>query len=405
MTNSETPATIGQRILTLRRAAGMSQEALAAAVGVSRQALGKWEADQSLPGLDNLLTLAEALHTSCDELLTGRPLSSQESSPPTLSAEGMQALLDAREARETRRRRVSLAAGGGVALVLAAALLGVGLYAGHRMDDLQSRIDGVNGQVAGIQGALQAQVDSMTNQVQTMLDEQNSLAAGESHSYSEWNHDDRTLRLTARVTAKQTVPGAVARLILADTFQAGTGDTVTLEMTDEGGGVFTASGRVPAAEELTATFQLEAPDGTVQNQQLWQDFSLASEFEPLMELGSGIDSNLIQCTTENGAVQFYGEVGLMMGSTSSLWPVEAEMRLEIGGEVVETYPLTEIGKDLADARNPDDEGRAELVHDATITYFWTPQAHPWQEGQSVVITAQMTDSDGSVYERQLTLIS
>ena len=81
------------------------------------------------------------------------------------------------------------------------------------------------------------------------------------------------------------------------------------------------------------------------------------------------------------------------------------MRLEIGGEVVETYPLTEIDKDLADARNPDDEGRAELVHDATITYFWTPQAHPWQEGQSVVITAQMTDSDGSVYERQLTLIS
>ena len=61
MTNRETPATIGQRILALRRAAGMSQEALAAAVGVSRQALGKWEADQSLPGLDNLLALAEAL--------------------------------------------------------------------------------------------------------------------------------------------------------------------------------------------------------------------------------------------------------------------------------------------------------------------------------------------------------
>ncbi len=402
MINRETPATIGQRILALRRAAGMSQEALAAAVGVSRQALGKWEADQSLPGLDNLLTLAEALHTSCDELLTGHPAPVAESPAPALSPEGMQALLDAREVRETRRRRVGLAAGGGVALVLAAALLGVGLYAGHRMDDLQSRIDRVNGQVAGMQSTLQAQVDSMTNQVQTMLDEQNSLAAGETHSYSEWNHNDRTLRLTARVTAKQTVPGAVARLILADTFQAGTGETVTLEMTDEGGGVFAVSGRVPAAEELTATFQLEAPDGTVQNQQLWQDFSLASEFEPLMELGNGIDGNFIQCTTGNGAVQFYGEVGLMMGSTSSLWPVEAEMQLEIGGEVVEVFPISHLPEDFLNGLS---DAQAGYYSGSTITYYWTPQAHPWQEGQSVVITAQMTDSDGAVYERQLKLIS
>ena len=405
MTNRETPATIGQRILALRRAAGMSQEALAAAVGVSRQALGKWEADQSLPGLDNLLALAEALHTSCDELLTGRPLSQQEAPAPALSAEGMQALLDAREARETRRRRKSLAAGGGVALALAAALLCVGLYAGSRMDDLQNRIDGVNGQVAGMQGTLQAQVDSMTNRVQTMLDEQNSLAAGESHSYSDWESDTRTLLLTARVTAKQSVPGASARLIVTATYPTDTHSAVTLEMTDEGGGVFAVSGRVPTADELTATFQLESLDGTVQNQQLWSDYAPHGQFEPIMELGSGIDGQLIRFETEKGQIRFDGDVGLSLGATEYAWPVEAEMQLEIGGQVVETYPLTEIDKDLADARNPDDEGRAELVHDATITYYWTPQAHPWQEGQSVVITAQMTASDGSVYERQLTLIS
>ena len=46
MTREESQ-TIGRRIQTLRRAAGMSQETLAAAVGVSRQALGKWESDLS----------------------------------------------------------------------------------------------------------------------------------------------------------------------------------------------------------------------------------------------------------------------------------------------------------------------------------------------------------------------
>ena len=63
-------------------------------------------------------------------------------------------------------------------LLLAAALLCVGLYAGSRMDDLQSRIDGANGQVAGMQSTLQTQGNSMTSQAQTLLDEQNSLAAG-----------------------------------------------------------------------------------------------------------------------------------------------------------------------------------------------------------------------------------
>lgn len=406
MTNRETPATIGQRILALRRAAGMSQEALAAAVGVSRQALGKWEADQSLPGLDNLLALAEALHTSCDELLTGRPLSQQEAPAPALSAEGMQALLDAREARETRRRRKSLAAGGGVALALAAALLCVGLYAGSRMDDLQNRIDGVNGQVAGMQGTLQAQVDSMTNRVQTMLDEQNSLAAGESHSYSEWESDTRTLLLTARVTAKQSVPGASARLIVAGRTYSGaeTGGAETLEMTDEGGGVFTVSGRVATAEELTATFQLESPDGTVQNQQLWSDYAPHWQFEPIVELGGGIDGQPIRFETEKGQIRFDGDVGLSLGATEYAWPVEAEMRLEIGGQVVETFPIPELYKDFVPTADSPTGDQAVFVG-STVTYFWTPQAHPWEADQSVIITARVVDSQGNVYERQMDLIS
>lgn len=404
MTNRETPATIGQRILALRRAAGMSQEALAAAVGVSRQALGKWEADQSLPGLDNLLALAEALHTSCDELLTGRPLSSEQPPAPSLSAEGMQALLDARETRETKRRRISLAAGGGVALVLAAALLCVGLYAGSRMDDLQNRIDGVNGQVAGMQSTLQAQVDSMTNRVQTMLDEQNSLAAGESHSYSEWESGSRTLLLTARVTAKQSVPGASARLIVTATYPTDTHSAVTLEMTDEGGGVFAVSGRVPTADELTATFQLESPDGTVQNQQLWSDYAPHGQFEPIVELGGGIDGQLIRFETQNGQIRFDGDVGLSLGATEYAWPVEAEMRLEINGQVVETFPIPELYKDFVPTEDSYTGDQAVFVG-STVTYFWTPQAHPWKADQSLIITARVVDSQGNVYERQMELIS
>ena len=43
--------TLGQNIQNARRVQGLSQEALAEKIGVSRQALGKWEKDTALPGL------------------------------------------------------------------------------------------------------------------------------------------------------------------------------------------------------------------------------------------------------------------------------------------------------------------------------------------------------------------
>lgn len=74
--------TIHERIFTLRRAAGLSQETLAERVGVSRQAIGKWESGTSLPGLDNLQSLAAALGVGCDELLTGEPPAMRDTASP-----------------------------------------------------------------------------------------------------------------------------------------------------------------------------------------------------------------------------------------------------------------------------------------------------------------------------------
>ena len=48
--------TIADRIQSLRKAKGMSQEELADKVGVSRQAVSKWESEQATPDLDKVLT-------------------------------------------------------------------------------------------------------------------------------------------------------------------------------------------------------------------------------------------------------------------------------------------------------------------------------------------------------------
>ena len=62
--------TLGSRIKEHRTRAKLSQEKVAELVGVSRQAVTKWESDQSSPSMDNLFRLAEIFGTTVDALVT-----------------------------------------------------------------------------------------------------------------------------------------------------------------------------------------------------------------------------------------------------------------------------------------------------------------------------------------------
>ena len=62
----------GERIIELRKAAGLSQYALSQAMEVSRQAVSKWETDQASPDVIHLIRLAEVLDTDVEYLATGR---------------------------------------------------------------------------------------------------------------------------------------------------------------------------------------------------------------------------------------------------------------------------------------------------------------------------------------------
>lgn len=69
-----------QRLVDRRKAAGLSQEALAAQLGVSRQAVSKWERSESSPDTDNLIALAALYGVSLNELLYGEAASDADSS-------------------------------------------------------------------------------------------------------------------------------------------------------------------------------------------------------------------------------------------------------------------------------------------------------------------------------------
>ena len=64
--------TLGEKLKMYRTGRGLSQEKVAELVGVSRQAVTKWENNQTVPSTDNLMALASIYQISLDDLAGGR---------------------------------------------------------------------------------------------------------------------------------------------------------------------------------------------------------------------------------------------------------------------------------------------------------------------------------------------
>ena len=72
--------TLHEKIQYYRKKAKLSQEELAARVGVSRQAVSKWELGDATPEVDKLVTLARVFGVTTDELLS--PTEPEAETPP-----------------------------------------------------------------------------------------------------------------------------------------------------------------------------------------------------------------------------------------------------------------------------------------------------------------------------------
>ena len=97
--------TLGQRIQEHRLRLGLSQAGLGEKLGVSRQAVSRWEADGAVPDTDKLIALSKLFGLTLNELL-------QVENPP----EQMPAPVEepAEKRRPVRWKLLLLAAGGGV---------------------------------------------------------------------------------------------------------------------------------------------------------------------------------------------------------------------------------------------------------------------------------------------------
>ena len=185
--------TLGRRIQEARKAAGLSQESLGERLGVSRQAVSKWEADAAVPELENLIAMSRIFGVTIGALLGVEPEAAEDRSEkdaPEAPGEGVEGTapageltdrelaaveaiakkyLDAAQVvqnpRWSRKKKIAVSAGICGAALTAALALGSGLSA------LGSRLDQVQSQVYGIESSVSGQIGALAGQIRDLLDE------------------------------------------------------------------------------------------------------------------------------------------------------------------------------------------------------------------------------------------
>lgn len=110
---------LGDKIYTLRKQHGLSQEELGDKLNVSRQTISKWERNESTPDLDKIAPLCALFDLSADELLQDKPQIEKQTE------------LETKTVKTKRYFNIRLAA----ALILCAAILAIPLMQELRLSE------------------------------------------------------------------------------------------------------------------------------------------------------------------------------------------------------------------------------------------------------------------------------
>ena len=398
--------TLGRRIQEARKAAGLSQESLGERLGVSRQAVSKWEADAAVPELENLIAMSRIFGVTIGALLGVEPEAAEDRSEgdaPEAPGEGAEDAAPAGELTDrelaaveaivrkyleaVRRprwsRRKKLAAGAGACaagLLIVLVLNGIFSSLGRRLDQVQD-------QVNYVQSSVSSQIGSLTGQLSGLLKAQNSLISDYTIQIQDYDLEKAVWYLAASVTPKAYTAGTVTTF----TARANTGATASAEAQNNGG-VFTAGNwAVPMGEavggteagaggaEVLISVAFSDESGTIRTQ------TLETLYDDLAAYRLDVDGFWNE-DWENGAISF-GSLDLKIDNATGI-PVEltdAELALFYNGEA---EPVWSAPLDAA----------VNLWEEQGYVQMFSPAGPedpvPVENGQSLVAAIHITDDHG-----------
>lgn len=386
--------TLGQNLQAARKAKGLSQETLAEQIGVSRQALGKWEKDIALPGLDNLQAAAQVLGVSVDTLL-----GTEAAGPaPAVTLDAMRDLLAARDSEQRKHRRLWGLLGAAAAVVVVLLLVVQNLAYQRKMQSLTDSY-----------AMLQSQLSSTTADLSTRMDElQDAVRQGKS-TVLEWRwvpvdklHRDvqsSWMPVLVQVTPSESTTGMTARLSVTY------GDTTELhDMGVLAGDIYQAQLVFTVGQTYDLTIQWTAADGAVANEKLGTVDFTATQTEPELAWG------------RTGGTLDYGYYINRSGNKKylelSCYPVEVELTVPNWMKIADvTLELRtgEEGEPLATAQLAADgwysSGEETMMHAVWNGTFYKddgPNKWLYADGQPFY-RAIVTDATGTTWTFEVPL--
>lgn len=269
-----------EKLYELRRASGMSQEELAEKLGVSRQAVSKWESGATQPELPKLIELSKIYQVSVDALLSLEHAKEQQDSSPAAEGASQDAAEDTAAAKPDFRtfcaqHKKSI---GGAAVALAA-LIAVGAHYNSRINALSSQVDDLRSELYGVQSSLSNQINGISSTVSDILERETSLVLQFDYNVTNVDLKKKECTLAFSLLPKAIDEETLVSLLVTDRDAPSPENCRCLPLTQNDHGYLTGEVTLALSNDLGVSVSFEK-DGAKQSGDLGSIYSLKDNALP-----------------------------------------------------------------------------------------------------------------------------
>lgn len=342
--------TTGEKIAALRKEKSMSQEALGEKLDLSRQAVSKWEADQAVPTMDNLMELSKLFGVPVDTLL--RPdaeLTPKEEEPAETESQLVRNV--------SRKWKIAAIAAAGL-LCVSVVCSAVSLW---RVIVMQQQID-----------QLRMQSGPSTIYYPDNTSDENSDLADWSENVTVDRQNTDNLLVTVSAVPRSMLDGETAKFVVRSGDQS-------WECDAENNNGYSGEISVPMVDKFSVYLMLTSTNGETRNLFVTSEFDLENRFS--LEISAGWESGGI--TFSFGETSVSGNLQTWIYSSSEeVMPVSGRVLLYQDGKQIKEQKMTGIERGFD-----------------SDSYCYTQIDWRDMEGtqSQFKVTVEITDNNGKIY--------